>query len=97
VFFNCEGSWIYTDPEDGPIGKPGCSGATHGKRKELSNNAGDRYRWISEEKELVKARDDDSPNHSYDPCTNGRDWHGGIISIGDGGSHFGVGALILER
>ena len=51
---------------------------------------------VSEEEELVHARNEDSPNKTEDPSTDGRRRHRGIICVGDRRTDFWIWGFILE-
>jgi len=51
---------------------------------------------VSEEKELVGTRNEDSPSETDNPDAESVGRHRGIVCIGDRGSDFGVWGLLLE-
>jgi len=57
---------------------------------------GDGNGGASQEKELVDARNEDSPNETDNPDAKSVERHRGIICIGDRGSDFGVWGLLLK-
>ena len=54
-------------------------------------------RGIPEEEELVHAGDDDGPDDTYEPCTEGFDRHVRVVGVGDGGADLGIWGIILEE
>ena len=65
----------------------------HGKKSDahIANSDG----RIPEEEELVHAGDEDGPDDTNHPCTEGVDRHGRVVGVGDGGADLGVGRVIL--
>ena len=54
-------------------------------------------RGIPEEEELVHAGDDDGPDDTYEPCTEGVDRHVRVVGVGDGGADLGIRGIILKE
>jgi hypothetical protein len=52
---------------------------------------------VSQIEELVHAGDENCPNKTDDPRTQGRRWHRGIICVGNRSTDFWIWGFILER
>jgi hypothetical protein len=52
---------------------------------------------VSEKEELVHARNEDSPNKTEDPSTEGRRRHRGIICVGNRTTDFWIRRFILKH
>ena len=52
---------------------------------------------VSKIKELVEAGNDDRPDKTENPRTQGRRWHRGIIGVCNRNTDFWIWGLILER
>jgi hypothetical protein len=66
-------------------------------RNKKSTNLTDGDGGESKEEELVHAGNDDGPDETDDPSTEGRRRHGGIICVGDRRTDFWIRGFILER
>ena len=60
------------------------------KRRGTNTYLSDEDSRVSKEEELVYAGNEDNPNETNDPGTEGRRWHGGIICVGDGRTNFWI-------
>jgi hypothetical protein len=59
-------------------------------------NLNDGDGGVSEREELVHAGNEDSPNKTDDPSTEGRRWHRGIVCVGNRRTDFGIWGFILK-
>jgi len=66
-------------------------------KQRWKTNRGNCDGRISEVKELVGTRDENSPNETDDPGAEGRTRHRGIIGIGNRGPDFGIWGFIFKR
>ena len=56
---------------------------------------GDHKGWITEIVEFIDAREDDSPEYSKHPSTQGVDRHGLVVVVCDGGTYLWIGRVVL--
>ena len=56
---------------------------------------GDHEGWITEIVEFIDAREDDSPEYSKHPSTQGVDRHGLVVVVCDGRTNFWIWRIIL--
>jgi hypothetical protein len=96
VLLDGEGAVVEACAEDLDVWEEASHEATEGEGDQLSDQVADRHGWVSEEVELVEARDDDSHDHSENPYAEGVAGHLRVVGVGDGGSDLGVGGVLLD-
>ena len=65
------------------------------RRKREDTHTTDGDGGVPEEEELVHAGDEDGPDDSDEPSTEGAGGHVRVVGVGDGGAHLGVGRVVL--
>lgn len=96
ALLHCELPGIELVRADSPIRQQGFPCATNGKGYEQREQASDLYGRVSEEKELVATGDDDGQSEADDPCADCARGHFWVVRVGDGASHFRIGAVVVE-
>lgn len=96
MFLDGERSRVQGHSENLDVGSEGRHGSTHWEGQKLSDDSADRNGGEPEEEELVQARYNDRPCNSENPGTEGRDWHVGIVGIGNGRPDLGVWTLVIK-